>query len=139
MKQSYLIFFISLAMLSCEGPEGAVGPQGIQGIAGENGTDGINGRDGADGANGADGADGATGPQGPAGPPGFANVERIEKVFKFNQSTKISDWHRYWSFTDDKITDEIHKLSAQGCQVSSKEIWEELSKFHKKASKKASF
>ena len=104
MKQSYLIFFISLAMFSCEGPEGAVGPQGIQGIAGENGTDGINGTDGTDGANG---ANGATGPQGPAGPPGFANVERIEKVFKFNESTKISDWHRYWSFTDDKITDEI--------------------------------
>ena len=110
MKQSYLIFFISLAMFSCEGPEGAVGPQGIQGIAGENGTDGINGMNGingSDGANGANGADGATGPQGPAGPPGFANVERIEKVLKFSESSKISDWHRYWVFTDDKITDDI--------------------------------
>ena len=54
---------------------------------------------------------------------------------------KPAAWELYSSSKKlgDKLTDEIHKLSAQGCQVTSKEIWEELSKFHKKASKKASF
>lgn len=50
-------------------------------------------------------------------------------------------WELYSSSKElgERLTDEIHKLTTQGCQVSSKEIWEELYQFHKKASKKASF
>ena len=56
-------------------------------------------------------------------------------------NSKPAAWEIFSStkILEDKLTDEIHKLTSQGCQVTSKEIWEELSKFHKKASKKASF
>ena len=50
-------------------------------------------------------------------------------------------WELYSSSKElgDKLTDEVHKLTTQGCQISSKEIWDEFYHFHKKASKKASF
>ena len=50
-------------------------------------------------------------------------------------------WELYSSSKElgEKLTDEVHKLTTQGCEVSSIEIWEELYQFHKKASKKASF
>ena len=76
-------------------------------------------------------------------------IKSIDPLLEFKDEESLYEllnsnpgkWELYSStkFLGEKLADEIHKLTLQGCQVSSKEIWEGLYEFHKKASKKASF
>lgn len=76
-------------------------------------------------------------------------IKSIHQDLVFREKDALGDllnsnqgkWEIYSSSKSfgEKITDEIHKLSIQGCQISSEKTWEGFSEFHKKASKKASF
>jgi hypothetical protein len=53
----------------------------------------------------------------------------------------IGKWELYSSSKElgNNVADEVHKLTLQGCQIESEDLWNALATFHKKASKKASF
>ena len=76
-------------------------------------------------------------------------IKSTEPTFDFKNENLIPEilsnhpdsWELYSSTKqlDEKLTDEIHKLVTQGCQISKEETWNIFYDFHKKASKKASF
>ena len=63
----------------------------------------------------------------------FQNIDDVYSTLKKG----INHYELYTSSKalKEKILDEIHKLSAQGCLVSSQEIWDIFEEFSKKASK----
>ena len=67
----------------------------------------------------------------------FNSSEPLESLI----NNSIGKWELYSSSKQlgDKVPDEVHQLTLQGCQIESEEIWDALSAFQKKASKKASF
>tara|TARA_Y100001933_G_C18780385_1_gene472197 strand:+ start:76 stop:567 length:492 start_codon:yes stop_codon:yes gene_type:complete len=67
----------------------------------------------------------------------FNSSEPLEDLI--NRS--IGKWELYSSSKKlgDKVPDEVHQLTLQGCQIESPGIWDALSAFQKKAVKKASF
>lgn len=67
----------------------------------------------------------------------FKNENLIPELLRKNPDS----WELYSSTKqlNEKLTDEIHKLCTQGCQISKVETWEIFYDLHKKASKKASF
>ena len=76
-------------------------------------------------------------------------IKSTEPTFAFKNENLIPEllsnhpnsWELYSStkHLGEKVTDEIHKLVTQGCQISKEETWNIFYNFHKKASKKASF
>ena len=76
-------------------------------------------------------------------------IKSTEPTFAFKNENLIPEllnnhpnsWELYSSTKQlgEKVTDEIHKLVTQGCQISKEETWNIFYDFHKKASKKASF
>ena len=76
-------------------------------------------------------------------------IKSTEPTFTFKNEKLIPEllishpnsWELYSSTKQvgEKLTDEIHKLCTQGCQISKVETWEIYYDLHKKASKKASF
>ena len=76
-------------------------------------------------------------------------IKSTEPTFAFKNENLIpgllsknpDSWELYSSTKElgEKLTDEIHKLVTQGCQISKEETWNIFYNFHKKASKKASF
>jgi len=76
-------------------------------------------------------------------------IKSTEPTFAFKNENLIPEllnnhhnsWELYSSTKQlgEKVTDEIHKLVTQGCQISKEETKNIFYDFHKKASKKASF
>ncbi len=67
----------------------------------------------------------------------FKNENLIPELLSKNSGS----WELYSSTKqlNEKLTDEIHKLCTQGCQISKAETWDIYYDLHKKASNKASF
>ncbi len=67
----------------------------------------------------------------------FNTTEPIE--VQLNKT--VGKWELYSSSKQlgNQVPDEVHKLTLQGCKIESKDIWDFLYSFVKKASKKASF
>ena len=67
----------------------------------------------------------------------FNSSEPLEDLI----NRTIGKWELYSSSKKlgDKVPDEVHQLTLQGCQIESPGIWDALSAFQKKALKKASF
>ena len=76
-------------------------------------------------------------------------IKSVEPTFAFKNESLIPEllsnnpdsWELYSSTKQlgQKLTDEIHKLFTQGCQISKVETWNIFYDLHKNASKKASF